>query len=176
MDYGDVSHKKQLRLNLKCKSFKWFLDNICEAQLPYHDLIGAGEIRNPETGLCIDKNDRTEYIRQTIDLLACHNMGGHQYWWMNANRFILRDYTCLGIGFDGTYNRVIIDDCRNSGSWTYNPDTKIIKHTQKGGCMTLLPVIGGYILIMAKCESDNPNQHWEFTKYNKYGIKYPDLL
>ncbi len=86
-DIGDVSERKALREKLQCKSFKWFLDTIVAGRLPYHELVGAGELRNPATDLCIDKNDRTEYMDQVIDLIPCHGLAGFQYWWMNKNRY-----------------------------------------------------------------------------------------
>lgn len=84
---GDLSSRKALREILQCKSFKWFLDHIVAGRLPYHDLIGAGELKNPDTDFCIDKNDRTEHMDQPLDVLPCHNMGGFQYWWLNRNRY-----------------------------------------------------------------------------------------
>ena len=49
-DFGDVSERKQLRDDLQCKSFQWYLDNIYpEAQVPrrYKSL---GEVRSIESG------------------------------------------------------------------------------------------------------------------------------
>lgn len=85
---GDLSERKALRENLKCHSFQWFLDTIVGGRLPYHDLIGAGELRNPTHDLCIDKNDRTENMDHAVDMYTCHNDGGYQYWWMNKNRSV----------------------------------------------------------------------------------------
>ena len=85
-EVGDVAERKTLRKNLKCQNFKWFLDTIIAGRLPYHDLIASGEIRNPASGLCLDKNDRTEYMDHPLDLYDCHNLGGFQYWWLNKNK------------------------------------------------------------------------------------------
>ncbi len=56
--------------------------------LPYHPLVGTGEIRNPSSDLCLDKNDRTEFMDHLLDVIPCHGLGGNQYWWMNKNRFV----------------------------------------------------------------------------------------
>ena len=83
---GDLTDRKNLRNDLQCKSFKWFLDTIVAGRLPYHSLIGGGELVNPVSNLCVDKNDRTEHMDEPVDLLPCHNLGGFQYWWYNKNR------------------------------------------------------------------------------------------
>ncbi len=53
-DAGDFTSRLELKKRLKCKSFRWYLDNVFpEAEIPF-DAIHAGEISNPETNLCLD--------------------------------------------------------------------------------------------------------------------------
>lgn len=48
-DFGDVSSRREIREKLKCKSFKWFLDNIYpEKFIPDENVHAYGEV-NPST-------------------------------------------------------------------------------------------------------------------------------
>jgi polypeptide N-acetylgalactosaminyltransferase len=43
-DYGDVSTRRELRRNLQCKSFKWYLDTIFPELFVPGDAAATGEI------------------------------------------------------------------------------------------------------------------------------------
>ncbi|CAB4061495.1 GALNT [Lepeophtheirus salmonis] len=122
ISYGDVSKRQELRDKLGCNSFKWFLDNIGKSELPYHSLIGSGEIKNPSTG-----------------------------------------------GIQGS--TVIVAHCQMSGTWNYDPNKKILRHSS-GRCLTA----GSGVATVDKCNPSDPNQQWEFTRYNKLGLDYENLF
>lgn len=73
-DYGDVSERKQLRENLQCKSFQWYLDHVYpEAQVPrrYKSL---GEIKNILSGYWFEGGFVGSSFFQTI---TCEKMSNN---------------------------------------------------------------------------------------------------
>uniref|UniRef100_A0A183C4D6 Polypeptide N-acetylgalactosaminyltransferase n=1 Tax=Globodera pallida TaxID=36090 RepID=A0A183C4D6_GLOPA len=60
-DVGDLGERKALRRKLKCKSFKWYLDNVIpEKFVPNENVLGYGAFRNPESQLCLDTLQKDE--------------------------------------------------------------------------------------------------------------------
>ena len=72
-DFGDVADRVEMRRQMSCKSFQWYLDTVA-ARVPRPSLIGAGEIRHGS--VCLEINDRVDFIGQQIEARECTNSIG----------------------------------------------------------------------------------------------------
>lgn len=84
-DFGDVSSRKQLRKNLNCKSFKWYLDNVYPELFVPIDAAAQGYIRSLGFGgkTCLDSSASKKDIGKNVGLYPCHNQGGNQVCFMH---------------------------------------------------------------------------------------------
>ncbi|XP_048754364.2 polypeptide N-acetylgalactosaminyltransferase 13-like isoform X2 [Ostrea edulis] len=132
--YGDITERKALRKNLKCHSFKWYLENVYpESQMPveYHAL---GEIRNKATGQCIDSMGRKS--GEKVGLVQCHGMGGNQIFSYTKKKALQTDDVCLDVS--SLHGPVKLFQCHGLGGnqkWEYDRQTLEIKHLNSKQCL-----------------------------------------
>ncbi|XP_027596882.1 polypeptide N-acetylgalactosaminyltransferase 12 [Pipra filicauda] len=81
--YGDVTERRLLREKLKCKDFKWFLENVYpELHVPEDRPGFFGMLKNRGMeNFCFDYNPTNEHqiTGHRVILYPCHGMGQNQF-------------------------------------------------------------------------------------------------
>uniref|UniRef100_A0A665W9Q7 Polypeptide N-acetylgalactosaminyltransferase n=1 Tax=Echeneis naucrates TaxID=173247 RepID=A0A665W9Q7_ECHNA len=129
--YGDISELKRFREDHRCKSFKWFMEEIAY-DIPQHyplppKNVEWGEIRGFETSYCIDSMGHTN--GGNVEIGPCHRMGGNQLFRINEAKQLMQYDQCLTRGDDNSaviithwkcldrsdlLHKVFISDCDTS--------------------------------------------------------------
>ncbi|XKL65546.1 hypothetical protein PGB90_008966 [Kerria lacca] len=164
-DYGDISSRLELRKRLKCKSFKWYLDNVYPELFIPGESVAQGEVRNNAFSgrYCLDSPARKGDTHKAVGLYPCHKMGGNQYWLMSKYGEIRRDEMCV----DYAGSDVFLFPCHGSKGnqlWFYKPEEKLIQHGSSKKCLAISE--NKKKLQMESCNSKVLRQQWRFENFN----------
>lgn len=164
-DWGDVSDRRKLRNDLKCKSFKWYLDNIYPELFIPGDSVAHGEIRNLGYGgrTCLDAPAGKKHQKKAVGTYPCHRQGGNQYWMLSKAGEIRRDDSCL----DYAGKDVTLFGChggKGNQFWTYRENTKQLHHGTSGKCLAISESKDK--LLMEECSASLNRQQWTLENYD----------
>ncbi|XP_069980712.1 polypeptide N-acetylgalactosaminyltransferase 5 isoform X1 [Penaeus vannamei] len=158
VDYGDVSPRRKLREDLKCKSFRWFLENIYpESQMPL-DYYYLGEIRNVDTQSCLDTLGRKS--GENLGTSYCHGLGGNQVFAYTKRQQVMSDDNCLDAS--NPSGPVKLVRCHGMGGnqmWTYNDQDGSLRHVNSGRCLQKPDARDVTLPVLRPCDG-SAGQQW----------------
>ncbi|XP_060079724.1 probable N-acetylgalactosaminyltransferase 9 [Ylistrum balloti] len=167
-DYGDISERKALREKLKCKSFKWYLDNVYpEKFIPDENVHSWGMVRNPGSNLCLDTLGKDEKVTFDVGLFSCQNgASASEVFSLSMDNELRREEGCMTYhGQTGGHPQLVNCNGAASQKWKHDKNTGTIIHTQSGLCLDRDKVeSGGYSLVMT-CTPNKDSQKWTFEHY-----------
>ncbi|XP_011329669.1 polypeptide N-acetylgalactosaminyltransferase 5 isoform X1 [Ooceraea biroi] len=159
VDVGDVSERIKLREKLKCKSFRWYLEKIYpESPMPL-DYYYLGDVKNVETQTCLDTMGRR--TGENVGISYCHGLGGNQVFAYTKRQQIMSDDMCLDAA--SPQGPVKIVRCHGMGgnqAWVYNDETKMIRHTNTGHCLSKPHSGDASQPVLAQCDANSIGQKW----------------
>ncbi|XP_022084962.1 polypeptide N-acetylgalactosaminyltransferase 1-like [Acanthaster planci] len=155
--YGDVSERLELRKRLKCKDFKWYLDNVYpELDVPDMDVTARGEMRNLGVGKCLDRQSNGP-----LGLYPCHGQGGHQSFSLSRKGHLQYESKCA-LPWKST-DRMGLGNCRATRVFKFEHtknNAMVEAHTRK--CLSVSR--DKNFVILQQCDG-SPKQQWKWSTY-----------
>ncbi|XP_069544791.1 N-acetylgalactosaminyltransferase 7 isoform X3 [Brachyistius frenatus] len=160
--YGDISDLKRFREEHRCKSFKWFMEEIAY-DIPLHyplppKNVEWGEIRGFETSYCIDSMGHTN--GGNVEIGPCHRMGGNQLFRINEANQLMQYDQCLTRGDNSA---VIVTHCEQNQytEWKYFKDLHRFTHVPTGKCLDRSDLL--HKVFISDCDTSKTTQRWEMN-------------
>ncbi|XP_041838428.1 N-acetylgalactosaminyltransferase 7 isoform X1 [Melanotaenia boesemani] len=160
--YGDISDLKRFREEHRCKSFKWFMEEIAY-DIPLHyplppKNVEWGEIRGLDTSYCIDSMGHNN--GGNVEIGPCHRMGGNQLFRINEANQLMQYDQCLT---RGESSAVIITHCdqKQYTEWKYFKDLHRFTHMPTGKCLDRSDLL--HKVFISDCDNSKTTQKWEMN-------------
>ncbi|XP_059248733.1 polypeptide N-acetylgalactosaminyltransferase 5 [Mustela nigripes] len=167
LDVGNLTEQRELRKKLKCKSFKWYLENVFP-DLKAPIVRAKGVLINVALGKCISIENTTATLE---DCDASSKLQQFNYTWL---RLIKHGEWCLAPVPETGALRLHPCDNRNKGlRWLHKSTSvfqpELVNHIVFGNYHHQLLCLEGNIsqktLKVAACDPEKQYQKWKFEKY-----------
>lgn len=167
---GDLTHRKQLRQKLRCKSFKWYLENVYpEKFIPDENVLAYGQVKN-KFDMCMDDLQLAEDKVGPLGLYQCHPyLAMSQYFSLSARGELRKENFCA----EAFQSSVQLTEChshKREQFWVYFKNGTILNPSTKK-CLSSRGVQMSKGLVVDDCKPD-PFQKWTFTHFNKTALGF----
>ncbi|EFA01652.1 polypeptide N-acetylgalactosaminyltransferase 2 isoform X1 [Tribolium castaneum] len=159
--FGDISERLELRRNLQCKPFKWYLQHVYpELAIPQATSAHVGELR--QGMYCLDTMGHL--IDGTVALYQCHHTGGNQEWGLTSGGLIKHHDLCLTLDDYMKGVQVVMRICDGSDSqkWHLIEPGGLLRHSRFPLCLdSRFTDVKG--ITAERCNSNLETQRWKLT-------------
>ncbi|XP_076442781.1 polypeptide N-acetylgalactosaminyltransferase 5-like [Babylonia areolata] len=166
-DYGDVSERLAIRERLKCHDFGWYIEHVypeLKDQLVFNATY-AGQVRHTQSGQCLDKLTKGQ-VRSSPQLMACHQQGGNQFWYLQDDGYLQADSAvlCQREPLDA----VGLCSARSPAHrWSYNVTSQQLRHVTSGLCLQKRPD-SLHDVMLYPCLPLAPLQKWTLQRRKEF--------
>ncbi|EDO45829.1 predicted protein [Nematostella vectensis] len=168
-DYGDISKRLELRKRLKCKSFKWYINNIYpDVQMPELDPPARGEVRNPSSNQCLDSLGAKPEHNARVGIYTCHGQGGNQVSKYMPRELIFEEENCFDVSKTHPGAPVELMKChgmRGNQEWKHDREKGTLMHFTTQQCLDRGSPSDQYA-VMNPCDG-RESQRWVFSHYRQ---------
>ncbi|KAG8239446.1 hypothetical protein J437_LFUL019181 [Ladona fulva] len=159
--FGNIQNRLELKERLKCKPFKWYLDNVYpELRVPDSMDVAFGSIQ--QGLMCMDTMGHI--VDGTLGLYTCHNSGGNQEWAFTQDGLIKHHDMCLTLMKNQPGTSLRLRLCNNSPNqkWQHIENNSMLKHATYDWCIdSRHEKTSG--LTVEKCDINSLTQKWKFS-------------
>lgn len=160
---GDLSARLQLKNNLQCKNFTWFIDNVWPELFIYNrDVKAWGSLQNMHDPRCLDNHQYLFQAPERLFFESCHFKLATQGFSLTNDNLLRTSLQCVVLKENKEGSRPMLEDCiiGPRDKWTHVKNG-YIKHERTGLCLDVDPAG----VVAMTCTPGSKSQQWKFTRY-----------
>ncbi|KAI1296608.1 Polypeptide N-acetylgalactosaminyltransferase 1 [Halotydeus destructor] len=164
----NLDKRLELRKDLKCKGFDWYLENVWpEHFFPAHDRF-FGQIKNLKVNQCIQRPNGKGGIGTPVgkvELESCtiETYAPQSFVYLKNGYIMADESVCLDVSYAKEGIPILLLACSESNRqrWKYEPTSKHLVHVQSSLCIDLHANLAKG-LTLEKC-TDQSSQQWDMV-------------
>ncbi|KAF2354055.1 Glycosyltransferase 2-like [Trinorchestia longiramus] len=163
INYGNIDSRLELRKQLSCRSFRWYLETVYpELKTPDGGHQSVGSFKQ---GLkCLDTLGH--HSEGTVGIFTCHGNGGNQEWTITLEGLIKHRELCLTLPSPAKPGTALtIEPCQNAPQqkWDRSGNGRVIKAASHNLCVDSKYEKKNAVTAEV-CDSTVLTQRWLFRK------------